>query len=209
MSHEKISDLIQKFEVFSTTEHSIQVCREQQFRALIGALGNFFIGERVFKVTLQLSLENEQAVLNQQRRLVRGSTKEMPKRGLTREIPIRGRRNDPPLLQMWRGDLINTEQHKDYQRNYIVAEDYIIYMDMVYNGTQEDKNKISFMMVDVLGEGKVFFEDYRNFWIKFLEMYGELLQMKTIYNEETEFITKDYFSKIVKVNGEPKKDPSK
>ena len=64
-------------------------------------------------------------------------------------------------------------------------------------------------MVDVLGEGKVFFEDYRNFWIKFLEMYGELLQMKTIYNEETEFITKDYFSKIVKVNGEPKKDPIK
>ena len=65
------------------------------------------------------------------------------------------------------------------------------------------------MMVDVLGEGKVFFENYRNFWIKFLEMYGELLQMKTLYNEETEFITKDYFSKIVKVNGEPKKDPSK
>ena len=55
-------------------------------------------------------------------------------------------------------------------------------MDMIYNGTQEDKNKISFMMVDVYGEGKVLFDDYRNFWIKFLEMYGELLQMKTIYN---------------------------
>ena len=33
--------------------------------------------------------------------------------------------------------------------------------------------------------------------------------MKTIYNEETEFITKDYFDKIVKVNGAPKKDPFK
>ena len=33
--------------------------------------------------------------------------------------------------------------------------------------------------------------------------------MKTIYNEETEFITKDYFDKIVKVNGAPKKDPLK
>ena len=107
---------------------------------------------------------------------------------------------------MWRGDLAQAEQHKDYERNHIVAEDYIIYMDMIYNGTQEEKNKISFMMVDVTGDGKVFFDDYRNFWIKFLEMYGELLQMKTIYNEETEFITKDYFSKIVKVNGDPKRD---
>ena len=76
---------------------------------------------------------------------------------------------------MWRGDLAQAEQHKDYERNHIVAEDYIIYMDMIYNGTQEEKNKISFMMVDVTGDGKVFFDDYRNFWIKFLEMYGELL----------------------------------
>ena len=78
---------------------------------------------------------------------------------------------------------------------------------MIYNGTQDEKNKISFMMCDVKGEGKVFYDDYRHFWIKFLEMYGELLQMKTIYNEETEFITKDYFEKIVKVRGRPKTDP--
>ena len=97
--------------------------------------------------------------------------------------------------------------HADYQRNYLVVEDYIIYMDMIYNGTQDEKNKISFMMCDVKGEGKVFYDDYRHFWIKFLEMYGELLQMKTIYNEETEFITKDYFEKIVKVRGRPKTDP--
>ena len=51
------------------------------------------------------------------------------------------------------------------------------------------------------------YEDYKHFWIKFLEMYGELLQMKTIYNEDTEFITEDYFAKIVKVRGPPKTDP--
>ena len=78
---------------------------------------------------------------------------------------------------------------------------------MIYNGTPEEKNKISFMMCDVEGLGKVFYDDYRNFWIKFLEMYGELLQMKITFNEDTEFITKDYFDKIVKIKGEPKTDP--
>ena len=38
-------------------------------------------------------------------------------------------------------------------------------------------------------------------------MYGELLQMKTIFNDETETITKDYFDKIVKINGKAKTDP--
>ena len=56
---------------------------------MIGVLGNFFIGERLFKVTLQLSLENEKKALNNQRRLIRGNT---------RELPIKGRKNDPPIL---------------------------------------------------------------------------------------------------------------
>ena len=41
-------------------------------------------------------------------------------------------------------------------RNYIVLEDYIIYMDILYNGNKEEKKNISFLMCDLRGEGKVF-----------------------------------------------------
>ena len=93
MGHEKISNFIQKFEVYCTQEHGIQVCHEAQFRDMIGALGNFFIGERIFKVVLQLSLENEAKVAGESRKYIRGA--------------------GPPLLAMWRGD-IRQPMHADY-----------------------------------------------------------------------------------------------
>ena len=43
--------------------------------------------------------------------------------------------------------------HPDFERIYIVLEDYLIFMDMLYNGDQKDKNKISFMMCDIKGKG--------------------------------------------------------
>ena len=136
-------------------------------------------------MVLHLSLENENKTAKESRKKIR--------------------RPGPTLLSMWRGD-IGKPTHSQYRRNYIVVEDYIMYMDLIYDGTPEQKNRISFMMCDVKGEGKVSYGDYRHFWIKFLEMHGELLQMKTIYNEDTEFITKDYFEKIVNAKGPPKRD---
>ena len=54
------------------------------------------------------------------------------------------------------------------------------------------------MMMDVQGEGQIFLESYRDFWIKFLEMYGELLQTKFTYDEESEAVTRMCFEKISK-----------
>ena len=60
-----------------------------------------------------------------------------------------------------------------------MLEDYIIYMDMLYNGSKEDKKNISFLMCDLRGEGMVFQEDYTKFCIEYLRMYEDLTQIKT------------------------------
>ena len=74
-----------------------------------------------------------------------------------------------------------------------MLEDYILYMDLIYNGSVEEKNRISFMMIDEIGNGKITLPLYENFWIQFLQMYGELLQMKVEYDEQSEEVTKNIF----------------
>ena len=63
-------------------------------------------------------------------------------------------------------------KHPSYERNFIVVEDYIIYMDMIYHGTEDEKDLISFMMLDEVGLGKITFPFYENFLIQFYSMYG-------------------------------------
>jgi len=69
-------------------------------------------------------------------------------------------------------------------------------MDMIYHGEDEEKGRIAFMMMDVQAQGIIYLKDYRVFWIKFLEMYGELLQTKFTYDDESETVTKMCFEKI-------------
>ena len=49
-------------------------------------------------------------------------------------------------------------------------------MDMIYHGTDEEKDLISFMMLDEAGLGKITFPYYENFLLQFYSMYGQLLQ---------------------------------
>ena len=44
---------------------------------------------------------------------------------------------------------------------YITAEDYAIYSDIIYYGTAEEKNKVSFMILDVENKGQVTYENYK------------------------------------------------
>ena len=78
-----------------------------------------------------------------------------------------------------------------------------MYMDMIYNGTQEEKDKISFMMIDEVGMEKITFPFYENFLIQFHRMYGELLQTNTIEESKCEEIAKEVFNMIATVNLPP------
>ena len=113
------------------------------------------------------------------------------------EDNVKKQKVDPEnnLLHIWRGDYLKLN-HSQYKRNYIVLEDYVIYMDKIYHGEPDEKDEIAFMMMDVKGQGQIYLEDYRAFWIKFLEMYGELLQAKFTYDDESEEVTKMCFAKI-------------
>ena len=55
MEKDMIGNLIEKFGIFSIQKNGIQVCFEEQFKDMIGVLGNFFVGERIFQVVMKLS----------------------------------------------------------------------------------------------------------------------------------------------------------
>ena len=69
-------------------------------------------------------------------------------------------------------------RHSPIPNKIIRLTDYIGYSDVIYYGTQDEKDQISFMMLDCKGEGKIDFVSYEKFWINFLHMYGELLSVK-------------------------------
>ncbi len=59
-------------------------------------------------------------------------------------------------------------------------------------------------MLDLKGEGKIDFKAYEIFWINFLHMYGELLQVKLQYNEDSQELTRQIFSQLSQAKGSPK-----
>ena len=89
---------------------------------------------------------------------------------------------------------------KEVERNFIVVEDYIVYMDMIYHGTEDEKDKISFMMLDEVGLGKITFPFYENFLIQFYSMYGQLLQTNTIEQDKCHEIAREVFNMIAVVS---------
>lgn len=52
MDDKMLSELVQKYQENALEANNILVCYEDQFKAIIGALGNFFIGQRMFEVVL-------------------------------------------------------------------------------------------------------------------------------------------------------------
>ena len=118
---------------------------------MIGILGNFYIGTRIFDVVLQLSRRNEKKM-----------KEEYKKTG------------DPRCIAIWQSPSVKIINNKveSQDRNYIVVEDYIVYMDMIYHGSEDEKDLISFMMLDEVGLGKITFPFYENFLIQFYSMYG-------------------------------------
>ena len=73
-------------------------------------------------------------------------------------------------------------------------------MDMIYHGNEDEKDQISFMMIDEVGLGKITLPFYENFLIQFYSMYGELLQSNTIAEDKCNEIAKDLFSMMASVN---------
>jgi hypothetical protein len=77
-----------------------------------------------------------------------------------------------------------------------------MYTDIIYNGTLEEKDKISFLMIDIAGSKRVTFADYKQFWGQFLDMYGQILQTKINYDENTAQLTEKTFQIILDKTGD-------
>ena len=59
MDDKTMWDLIINYEKHSLVVSDIKVVFQSQFKAMLGSLGNFFIGERMFSVVMQQSIEME------------------------------------------------------------------------------------------------------------------------------------------------------
>jgi len=54
----------------------------------------------------------------------------------------------------------------------VTLEDFIIYYDIAYNGTPDEKILLSFMMLDRKGQQRIDMEAYKFFWQQQIYMYG-------------------------------------
>ena len=66
-------------------------------------------------------------------------------------------------------------------------------MDIIYHGTEDEKNEVSFMMLDVRGEGLIILPSFEKFWIQFLQMYSDLLHVKIKYDDAMKEFTEQIF----------------
>lgn len=78
--------------------------------------------------------------------------------------------------------------------------DYAIYMDIINHGTEEEKNEVSFMMLDVRGEGMVIIDSFEKFWVQFLQMYSDLLHIKIKYDDAMKDFTHQIFTQIAEIS---------
>jgi len=67
---------------------------------------------------------------------------------------------------------------------WISLEEYLIYNDVVYHGSDEDKTKLSFELMDLKGKGQIDLQAYQEFWAGILSMYSELLQTKSVIDAD-------------------------
>ncbi len=65
----------------------------------------------------------------------------------------------------------------------ISLEQYLVYNDKLNNGTQDEKIQLTFKMIDAKNRGKVEYEDFKLFWMSFIELYSIANQSKLQYEE--------------------------
>lgn len=73
-------------------------------------------------------------------------------------------------------------------------EDYLVYQDKVYFGTEKEKNQITFRMLDLSGSGKVTYDTYEKFWFQFLQMYAEMFNYKINLDDSAKSAAKTAFN---------------
>lgn len=66
---------------------------------------------------------------------------------------------------------------------YLTVEDYLVYNDVSFHGTDQEKTMLTFMMMDDGGKGRVTIEMFRFFWQQYIFMYGTILHSPYSYND--------------------------
>lgn len=108
LSDQEIAQLIDRFSLFSVHSLSLkseeEVLYETQFLKMIGVLGSYFIGKRMFETLLRFS-------------------------GIKPGAP--------------------------QQARFIRLLNFVDYTDLIYYGQQQEKDQISFLMLDLKGYGQI------------------------------------------------------
>ena len=60
----------------------------------------------------------------------------------------------------------------------ISLEDYLVYNEVVSHGSQTEKNMLTFKVIDVRRRGRVDLNEFKEFWLLFLELCSQVLNMQ-------------------------------
>ena len=82
-------------------------------------------------------------------------------------------------------EVMRTENNKVHP-DYVTLDQYLIYNDKVYHGTELEKIEMNFKMVDMSGDGKVTINKFLDFWSNMIGMYKDLMQIQSGYSMEME-----------------------
>jgi len=69
-------------------------------------------------------------------------------------------------------------------KGYISLEDYLVYNDILSYGSEDEKNSLTFKMIDLRRQTRVNFKDFKEFWMNFIEMYAQSLQVRSSFTED-------------------------
>jgi Ca2+-binding EF-hand superfamily protein len=60
----------------------------------------------------------------------------------------------------------------------ISLEDYLVYNEVLSHGSQTEKNMLTFKVIDVRRRGRVYLNEFKEFWLLFLELCSQVLNMQ-------------------------------
>ena len=87
----------------------------------------------------------------------------------------------------------------DHSQDYLTVEDYLVYNDVSFHGTDQEKTMLTFMMMDHVGNGRVNIDGFRFFWQQYIFMYGTILHAPYSYNDQSDELICSTFEVIANV----------
>ena len=97
----------------------------------------------------------------------------------------------------------NSDNNLQLANDLITIEDLLVYNDMQYHGSRQEKDMIQFMMFDKHSRGEVSLPEFEDFWKQFMYVYAEITHEPLAYSPHSSDLVSSTFDYITNLNANP------